>query len=48
MDELQKLFVNMEKNEEYTDEQYYQDLLTFAKNLQIKNNSKRDSWILTR
>ena len=39
MDELQKLFVNMEKdNEEYTQEQYYQDLLSFAKNLQIKNN----------
>ena len=44
MDDLLKLFVDME-NVEYGEEQYYQDLLSFAKALQIKNNSKRDSWI---
>ena len=44
MDDLLKLFVEMEKVE-YSEEQYYQDLLSFAKALQIKNNSKRDGWI---
>ena len=44
MDDLLKLFVEME-NVEYSEEQYYQDLLSFAKTLQIKNNSKRDGWI---
>lgn len=46
-DLLQDLIVKVddENNSNYTEEQYYQDLLAFAKNLQIKNNSKRDSWI---
>lgn len=29
----------------YTEEEYYSDVLQFTKTLQIKNNSKKDSWI---
>ena len=44
MDDLLKLFVDMD-NVEYGEEQYYQDLLNFAKTLQINSQSKQDSWI---
>ena len=48
MVDLQELFVNIDKlGEEYTEEQYYEDLMTFAKNLQLRNNSKQDGWIST-
>ena len=46
MEDLQDLIVKVDdEDKSYTEEQYYQDLMVFAKNLQIKNNSKRDSWI---
>ena len=40
---LQQLFVKVDGVD--TEEDYYKEMLSFAKALQIKNNSKTDSWI---
>ena len=40
---LQQLFVKVDGV--HTEEDYYKEMLSFAKALQIKNNSKTDSWI---
>ena len=41
--EVADLLYRMENAKD--DKEYYENFLTFAKNLQIKNNSKADSWI---
>lgn len=40
---LQELFVQVDNID--TEEEYYQEMLSFTKTLQMKNNSKNDSWI---
>ena len=45
MNEIEQLLFKLDNTQ--SDEQYYKDFLMFAKTLQLRNNSKRDSWIST-